>query len=284
MDFIFVSTVWKIPICIEGPAFGAHIRFLGWVESGYGQFEVWTNVGSVCPFQHTHWILVLRFLQFQHRVWTSIYEGRLFVLFCNYEIHRTGMLQIMFFGVFGKLSMRRGAWAWTCSAKVFEYLMIFSLKIELSRSWIFLRNWNVPLVLLERSWWAGFNGIYLVRFGFRMWEILIFKWFLPLKIQINSQKPGFGRKNQLRTTLVNIQIPLKWTYEAGLYKNLHVLPHMNLIRACMRYTSGYIKYSHWNNVSQLLRKCWLSTWVQGGHLVFNFMTKEKRKLIMQLLT
>jgi hypothetical protein len=44
------------------------------------------------------------------------------------------MLQIMFFGVFGKLSMRRGAWAWTCSAKVFEYLMIFSLKIELSRS------------------------------------------------------------------------------------------------------------------------------------------------------
>jgi hypothetical protein len=44
-----------------------------------------------------------------------------------------------------------------------------------------------------------FNAIYLVRFGFRMWEILILKWFLPLKIQINSKKPGFGRKNQLRT-------------------------------------------------------------------------------------
>ncbi len=40
----------------------------------------------------------------------------------------------------------------------------------------------MPLVLLERSWWAGFNGNYLVRFGFRMWEILIFKWFLLLKI------------------------------------------------------------------------------------------------------
>jgi hypothetical protein len=26
----------------------------------------------------------------------SIYEGRWFVLFCNYEIHRTGMLQIVF--------------------------------------------------------------------------------------------------------------------------------------------------------------------------------------------
>jgi hypothetical protein len=57
----------------------------------------------------------------------------------------------------------------------------------------------VPLVLLEWSWWAGFNGIYLVRFGFRMWELLILKWFLLLKIQINSKKPGFGPKNQLRT-------------------------------------------------------------------------------------
>jgi hypothetical protein len=65
--------------------------------------------------------------------------------------------------------------------------MIFSLKIKLNHSWKFWRDWNVPLVLLERSWWAGFNGIYLVRFGFRMWDILIFKWFLPLKIQINSK-------------------------------------------------------------------------------------------------
>jgi len=75
----------------------------------------------------------------------------------------------------------------------------FLLKIKLNCSWKFWRNWNVPVVLLERSWWARFNGIYLVRFGFRMWAILIFKWFLPLKIQINSKKPGFGRKNQLRT-------------------------------------------------------------------------------------
>jgi len=83
---------------------------------------------------------------------------------------------------------------WTCSAIVLEYWVIFSLKIKLNHSWKFQRNWNVPLVLLERFWWAGLNGIYLVRFGFRMWEILIVKWFLPLKIQINSKKPGFGRK------------------------------------------------------------------------------------------
>ncbi len=107
-------------------------------------------------------------------------------------------------GVFGKLLTRKGAWAWfhdiwTRSAKVLEYWIISSLKIKLNRSWNFWRNRNVPLMLLERSSWAGFNGIYLVRFWFRMWEILIFKWFLLLKIQINSKKPGFGRKNQFRT-------------------------------------------------------------------------------------
>jgi hypothetical protein len=86
----------------------------------------------------------------------------------------------------------------TCGVEVLEYWMASSLKIKLNRSWKFQENWNVPLMWLERSWWAGFNGIYLVRFGFRMWEILIFKWFVPLKIQINSKTPGFGRKNQLR--------------------------------------------------------------------------------------
>jgi len=143
----------------------------------------------------------------------NIYQWRkvvCFVLFCSYEIHWTGMLQIMFLvslessGVFGKLLMRMGAWAWlhdiwTCGSKVLEYWMISSLKTKLNHTWKFWRNWNVPLVFLERSWWAGFNGIYLVRFGFRMREILIFKWFLKLKIQINFKKPSFERKNQLRT-------------------------------------------------------------------------------------
>ncbi len=90
-------------------------------------------------------------------------------------------------------------WRLDLRGKSSWYWMISSLKIKLSRSWKFRRNWNVSLVFLERSRWAGFNGIYLVRFGFRMWEILMFKWFLLLKIQINSKKPGFGRKYQLRT-------------------------------------------------------------------------------------
>ncbi len=144
----------------------------------------------------------------QNNVWkTSINEGRLFVcfvLFCLYlwdPLNQDASDHILC--LFGKLSRRRGALAWfhgvwTYGVEVLEYWVISSLKIKLNRSWKFWRNWNVPLVLLERSWWAGFNGIYLVSFGFRMWEVLIFKWFLLLKIQINSKKPGFGRTNQLR--------------------------------------------------------------------------------------
>jgi hypothetical protein len=80
-------------------------------------------------------------------------------------------------GVFGKLLTRRGAWAWfhdiwTCSAKVLEYWMISSLKIKLNRSWKFRRNWNVPLVLLERSWWAGSTNTHVMTSLFFQFEIL----------------------------------------------------------------------------------------------------------------
>jgi hypothetical protein len=142
---------------------------------------------------------------FASKVLLSMKEGCLFVLFCLHlwdPVNWDALDRVL--GLFGKLSRRRGASAWfhgiwTCGAKVLEYWIIHSLKIKLNHSWKFWRNWNVPLVLLERSCWARFNGIYLVRFGFRMWEILIFKWYLSLKIQINSKKPGFGRKNQLIT-------------------------------------------------------------------------------------
>jgi hypothetical protein len=49
--------------------------------------------------------------------------------------------------------------------------------------------------LSERSQEARFKGIYFVKFGLRMWEILNFKLFLSLKIQINHEKTGFGKKN-----------------------------------------------------------------------------------------
>jgi hypothetical protein len=125
-------------------------------------------------------------------------------LFCNYEIHQTRMLQIVFLvslesswqgGVHGLGSMTFGLVA----QKFLNIEWFSSLKMKSNHSWKFRWNWNVSLVLLERSRWAGFKGIYFVRIGFRMWEILIFKWFLSLKIQINSKKPGFGSKNQLTT-------------------------------------------------------------------------------------
>jgi len=43
---------------------------------------------------------------------------------------------------------------------------------------------------------AGFNGIYLVRCRFRMWGAIDFEVISATEI---PKKPGFGRKNQLRT-------------------------------------------------------------------------------------
>jgi hypothetical protein len=137
----------------------------------------------------------------QHRPCYPIYEGpylwRKVVCFvCTYEIHRTGILKIIFLK-----SLESSRWGEVHGLGSITFILAVSkfLNIEWFFHWKFQTNWNVPLVLLERSWWAGINGIHLLRFGFRMWEILIFKWFFQLKIKINPKKPGFGRKNQLRT-------------------------------------------------------------------------------------
>jgi hypothetical protein len=72
----------------------------------------------------------------------SMKEGS---LFCSYEIHRTGMLQIVFLvslesswwgGVHGLGSMT----FWTCGTKILEYWMNSSLEIKLNRSWKFRRR------------------------------------------------------------------------------------------------------------------------------------------------
>jgi hypothetical protein len=66
------------------------------------------------------------------------------------------MLQIMFLISLESSQRRRGALAWfhgvlICGVEALEYGVISSLKIKLNHSWKFWRNWNVPLVLLERS-------------------------------------------------------------------------------------------------------------------------------------
>jgi hypothetical protein len=116
-------------------------------------------------------------------------------------------------------------------------LNIFSLKIKLNCTQKFRRNWNVPLVLVERPWWAGMNGIYLVRFGSRIWKILIFKWFLLLKIQINSKKPGFERKNQLRTR-----------YHLNVYHSIQVEGIVMCLWCCWKDLAMGYKYTLQNNV------------------------------------
>jgi hypothetical protein len=152
-------------------------------------------------------VVIVQISTKKYWTWIGIYLWNkvvcLYYIVCTYEIHQTGMLWSCSWSLWKALDeegcMGLVRYILDLRWKVLEYWMNSSLKIKLNLSWNFWRNWNVPLVLLERSWWAGFNGIYLVRFGFRMWEILIFKCFLLLKIQINSKKPGFGRKNQLRT-------------------------------------------------------------------------------------
>jgi hypothetical protein len=105
------------------------------------------------------------------------------------------MLQIVFLFSFessqqGERCM--GFWfhdVWTCGTKVLEYWMISSLKFKVNRNWKFQRNWNwnLPLVLVETSWWTGLNAIWLVRFGFRMWEILKGGQSLPKAYGIKSE-------------------------------------------------------------------------------------------------
>jgi hypothetical protein len=112
--------------------------------------------------------------------WT-IYPWRkavCFVLFCSCEIHWTGMLQIVFLvslesSLYDEGCMGLVPWRWDLQCKSLWILNDFLIK--LNRSWKFRRNWNVSLVLLERSWWAGFDEIYLVRFGFRMWGNIDFE-------------------------------------------------------------------------------------------------------------
>jgi hypothetical protein len=125
------------------------------------------------------------------------------------------MLQIVFLVSFKSSRTRPGEMVhglifhdvWTSCAKVLEYWMISSLRLKLKRRWNFQRNWNVPLVMC--LWCCQkdldepkFNGIYLVRFGFRVWEILIFKWFLPLKFFLNSKKTRFWTEKSVEDVVI----------------------------------------------------------------------------------
>jgi hypothetical protein len=103
--------------------------------------------------------------------------------------------------------------------------------MKLNCSWKFWMNWNVPLVLLG---WAIFNGIYLVRFGFKMWEIMIFEWFLLLRIQINSKKLEFWKEKSVENVVTLESLPFNssmisfhiWLFKKSIHtlrNNVHML-------------------------------------------------------------
>ncbi len=140
-------------------------------------------------------------------------------LFCSYQIHWISMLQIVFLV---SLESSQREWVHGLGSMTIGLAVQKMLNIEwFLHSWIFWRRWNVPLVLLKRFWWAGFNGIYLVRFGFRMWETLILKWFLLLKIQINSKKPGWEHGNTSRLTIHSVQARFPFIFGCSKNRIIH---------------------------------------------------------------
>jgi len=147
----------------------------------------------------------------------SIYERKVVCLFCFVLYlweppNRDASDSVL--GLFQKLLRSRGESAWfhgicTCGVEVLGYWITSSLKIKLNSSWKFRKNWNVALVLLERSWWAQFNEIYLVRSRFRIWEILIFKWFLLLRMQIPKNQVLEGNISWERVNTGHISLSMK---------------------------------------------------------------------------
>jgi len=87
----------------------------------------------------------------------------------------------------------------------------------------------VPLVLLERSWWATFNEIYLIRFGFRIWEILIFF----MENSNKFQKTRFWKEKSVKNMITLEILPFNsnitsfhiWPFKKSihtLHKNVHM--------------------------------------------------------------
>ncbi len=136
-------------------------------------------------------------------------------LFCSHLFMKEGSLFVLYrwdppnwdasdhiLRLFGKLLRRRGAsgcvhGVWTGDVQVLEYWMISSLKIKLSHSWNFRGIgmclwccWN----LMSSIKWNLFGKIWIQNVG-----DIYFKVISATENSKKKKKPGFGRKNQLRT-------------------------------------------------------------------------------------
>jgi hypothetical protein len=87
----------------------------------------------------------------------------------------------------------------------------------------------VGKILMKR-----FNGIYLVRFGFRMWEIMIFKWFMPHENSNKFQKTKFWKEKLVENVVTFEGLPFNsnmisfhiWLFKKSIHtlqNNVHML-------------------------------------------------------------
>jgi hypothetical protein len=60
-----------------------------------------------------------------------------------------------------------------------------------------------------------------------MWEILILKQFLPLKMQINSKKPGFGRKKVVENVVTLEGKPIQFKHDFLSYLAIQKIPYIH---------------------------------------------------------
>ncbi len=150
-------------------------------------------------------------------------------LFCSYEIHQTGIPQIVFLVPFASSQQGgvHGLGSMTFGLAVQKFLNIkWFFHWKLNCSWQFQRNclWCCWKDLDEQD----LMELILVRIGFSMWEILIFEWKLPLKIRINSKKTRFWKEKSVENLIILEGLPLNSSmisFHIWLFKNsIHTLP------------------------------------------------------------
>jgi len=132
---------------------------------------------KLCSHLHFSFLNVMIFLICEKKIYLW---SKVIFLFCLYLWDAPNQdASDCVLDLFWKLSRRRGASAWfhgiwTCGVEVLDYWTIFHWQLNK----IIAENFGgigmgVCLWCCWKDRWSGFNGIYLVRFGFRMLETLI---------------------------------------------------------------------------------------------------------------
>jgi len=136
-------------------------------------YNIWSmelNVLEVIVLHYQHWIShnhKKNKCHFLHP-YLSMKQGS---LFCSYEIHRTGMLQIMFL-VSLESSQRGGV-----QGSLFCFVLFCSYEIHQTGMLQIMF-----LVSLESSRWGGVCGLGSVMFGLEVQKFLDIEWFLHWKL------------------------------------------------------------------------------------------------------